>query len=132
MCLCYLLFFLMIRRPPRSTRIDTRFPYTTLFRSVPHRAVVAGIRLVQQGEALGVLLPVERAAVDDNAADRVAVAADVLGGRVHDDVSAMDVRTADTRRGGIIEDQSNAEPFGDTLYFGYGENVQNWIRSCIG
>src|SRR3546814_3588947 len=28
-------FFLMIRRPPRSTRTDTRFPYTTLFRSNP-------------------------------------------------------------------------------------------------
>src|SRR3546814_12094419 len=28
-----LFFFLMIRRPPRSTRTDTRFPYTTLFRS---------------------------------------------------------------------------------------------------
>src|SRR3546814_7777179 len=27
-------FFLMIRRPPRSTRTDTLFPYTTLFRSV--------------------------------------------------------------------------------------------------
>src|SRR3546814_10435554 len=26
--------FLMIRRPPRSTRTDTLFPYTTLFRSV--------------------------------------------------------------------------------------------------
>src|SRR3546814_17164872 len=26
-------FFLMIRRPPRATRTDTRFPYTTLFRS---------------------------------------------------------------------------------------------------
>src|SRR3546814_8062245 len=26
--------FLMIRRPPRSTRTDTRFPYTTLFRSL--------------------------------------------------------------------------------------------------
>src|SRR3546814_1534935 len=25
----------MIRRPPRSTRTDTLFPYTTLFRSVP-------------------------------------------------------------------------------------------------
>src|SRR3546814_11183648 len=25
----------MIRRPPRSTRTDTRFPYTTLFRSGP-------------------------------------------------------------------------------------------------
>src|SRR3546814_11628119 len=28
------LFCLMIRRPPRSTRTDTLFPYTTLFRSV--------------------------------------------------------------------------------------------------
>src|SRR3546814_7579093 len=28
-------FFLMIRRPPRSTRTDTLFPYTTLFRSLP-------------------------------------------------------------------------------------------------
>src|SRR3546814_12010714 len=37
MCFC---FFLMIRRPPRSTRTDTLFPYTTLFRSdtgAPHR-----------------------------------------------------------------------------------------------
>src|SRR3546814_14845236 len=30
-CSCF--FFLMIRRPPRSTRTDTLFPYTTLFRS---------------------------------------------------------------------------------------------------
>src|SRR3546814_11930979 len=30
---CYIFFFLMIRRPPRSTRTDTLFPYTTLFRS---------------------------------------------------------------------------------------------------
>src|SRR3546814_7912078 len=30
-----LFFFLMIRRPPRSTRTDTLFPYTTLFRSTP-------------------------------------------------------------------------------------------------
>src|SRR3546814_20893826 len=29
----YCVFFLMIRRPPRSTRTDTLFPYTTLFRS---------------------------------------------------------------------------------------------------
>src|SRR3546814_11989121 len=31
--LCYLFFFLMIRRPPRSTRTDTLFPYTTLLRA---------------------------------------------------------------------------------------------------
>src|SRR3546814_12345315 len=35
MCECVFFFFLMIRRPPRSTRTDTLFPYTTLFRS-PH------------------------------------------------------------------------------------------------
>src|SRR3546814_10084186 len=36
-----MIFCLMIRRPPRSTRTDTLFPYTTLFRShpdQPHRA----------------------------------------------------------------------------------------------
>src|SRR3546814_2430174 len=29
----FFIFFLMIRRPPRSTRTDTLFPYTTRFRS---------------------------------------------------------------------------------------------------
>src|SRR3546814_17115125 len=33
-------FFLMIRRPPRSTRTDTLFPYTTLFRSLGAHAAV--------------------------------------------------------------------------------------------
>src|SRR3546814_14989981 len=33
----FVFFFLMIRRPPRSTRTDTLFPYTTLFRSKPER-----------------------------------------------------------------------------------------------
>src|SRR3546814_7394107 len=35
MCLDVFFFFLIIRRPPRSTRTDTLFPYTTLFRSPP-------------------------------------------------------------------------------------------------
>src|SRR5712664_4436444 len=35
-CWCLFCFFLMIRRPPRSTL----FPYTTLFRSVPEEAVL--------------------------------------------------------------------------------------------
>src|SRR3546814_11911153 len=33
----FFIFFLMIRRPPRSTRTDTLFPYTTLFRSYRSR-----------------------------------------------------------------------------------------------
>src|SRR3546814_5087473 len=43
MCHYFLFFFLMIRRPPRSTRTDTLFPYTTLFRSqFLHRLGVVG------------------------------------------------------------------------------------------
>src|SRR3546814_19616431 len=56
MVLCYLFvclfFFLMIRRPPRSTRTDTLFPYTTLFRSNlgAHCAKGASIREHAHGE----------------------------------------------------------------------------------
>src|SRR3546814_17440979 len=39
---CCFIFFLMIRRPPRSTRTDTLFPYTTLFRSFGEIIVVGG------------------------------------------------------------------------------------------
>src|SRR3546814_6919641 len=43
-----LLFFLKIQRPPRSTRTDTLFPYTTLFRSqdVGLRVVGIGIGII--------------------------------------------------------------------------------------
>src|SRR3546814_5551937 len=38
----------MIRRPPRATRIDTLFPYTTLFRSTPQfHKVVLGLKDLQ-------------------------------------------------------------------------------------
>src|SRR3546814_12469177 len=54
-----LFFFLMIRRPPRSTRTDTLFPYTTLFRSdvvrdrrLNHRPEVHGGVLAQECAAL--------------------------------------------------------------------------------
>src|SRR3546814_1379930 len=39
--LYFCFFFLMIRRPPRSTRTDTLFPYTTLFRSLGAGKVMA-------------------------------------------------------------------------------------------
>src|SRR3546814_13506067 len=43
---CNSFFFLWIRRPQRSTRTDTRFPYTTLFRSK------ARARMIDQSELL--------------------------------------------------------------------------------
>src|SRR3546814_12138452 len=42
LCL-HLLFFLLIRRPPRSTRTDTLFPSTPLFRAMPVFALVVEI-----------------------------------------------------------------------------------------
>src|SRR3546814_20212526 len=50
MITCLLLFVVMICRPPRSTRTDTLFPYTTLFRSGPDAAALAGLRLVDAGD----------------------------------------------------------------------------------
>src|SRR3546814_14753471 len=41
LCCC---FFLMIRRPPRSTRTVTLFPYTTLFRSGLDRGFITDCR----------------------------------------------------------------------------------------
>src|SRR3546814_5343918 len=40
----------MLRRPPRSTRTDTLFPYTTLFRSVAVSIQVDGARAVRRLE----------------------------------------------------------------------------------
>src|SRR3546814_18098910 len=63
--LCFVVhffFFLMIRRPPRSTRTDTLFPYTTLFRSQrrPRRARLSVRRGAASGgdaRALGLVRP---------------------------------------------------------------------------
>src|SRR3546814_15997812 len=70
---CNDLFFLMIRRPPRSTRTDTLFPYTTLFRS----AAV--------GRMIGIAGNLDRSLARHRRADAAADAAIGAGGadRVH-------------------------------------------------
>src|SRR3546814_1943252 len=52
----------MIRRPPRSTRTDTLFPYTTLFRSV-HR-LASGQTLGIKPAIMGVSCSLEASAID--------------------------------------------------------------------
>src|SRR3546814_10304417 len=48
-----MIFFLIIRRPPRSTRTYTLFPYTTLFRSwIPHPSVW-GVVAEKDGRIVG-------------------------------------------------------------------------------
>src|SRR3546814_12221708 len=71
----------MIRRPPRSTRTYTLFPYTTLFRSRQHRFERVGMQLLRhqpdhrprRAIALRVIVPADghrpRACRDDTADD---------------------------------------------------------------
>src|SRR3546814_9881689 len=46
-------FFLMLRRPPRSTRTDTLVPYTTLFRSAT--VGIGALEAVRKREAFDIL-----------------------------------------------------------------------------
>src|SRR3546814_6649732 len=58
----------MIRRPPRSTRTDTLFPYTTLFRSlllVPEDQRQATQRVPGSGSFLGLLHRRKRSVLPD-------------------------------------------------------------------
>ena len=76
--------------------------------------MVRNIRLVQTPEFLPVLGPWESAAIDDDAAETVAVSAKILGERMHDDVGAMlDGAAQIGRSDGIVDDQRNAVRVGD-------------------
>src|SRR3546814_10566433 len=83
-------FFLMIRRPPRSTRTDTLFPYTTLFRS--HQAL--GYCFHPAGAALRGLL--RRAGCRSGRSDIVAFAAwtSCASSRRHQGAGTTDARVA--------------------------------------
>src|SRR3546814_9809684 len=50
--MCISLFFLMTQRPPMSTRTDTRFPYTTLFRSGTEDLLAVLLRPGVRGQRL--------------------------------------------------------------------------------
>src|SRR3546814_15594425 len=91
----------MIRRPPRSTRTDTLFPYTTLFRSVDlaerdhHPAAIAG-----DFERLDAVLR-HREEQCEFGRNRLAVLAE-FGATAADRLDIADVRPGLARRGGQI------------------------------
>src|SRR3546814_8130253 len=107
----------MIRRPPRSTRTDTLFPYTTLFRSrqvwpgyhilwsfVPEDRswLEAGLHRPDADErevALSGLISLARASADDEAA------LDALAERVADDARLSEV-LAEARRPAVEDERT--------------------------
>src|SRR3546814_9658848 len=102
-----LLFFLIIRRPPRSTRTDTLFPYTTLFRSLAdfrhfeleqlHHEFRRGaadeqLRAARLGAHVVQVAADAVAGADDIARDRLVLGNERLGvaAQVDVDVAALD------------------------------------------
>src|SRR3546814_14454821 len=90
--LCLFFFFLMIRRPPRSTRTDTLFPYTTLFRSVEDMKILFnGIPLEKMSVSMtmnGAVLPVLACFVV--AGEEQGVSRDQLSGTIQNDILKED------------------------------------------
>src|SRR3546814_19768662 len=91
----------MIRRPPRSTRTDTLFPYTTLFRSLTDEEPQGRLPQRQEGGLLQLLVVVEQRQTigdDEHGCRRIVVEAHVprpveidgtlrigaVGGRLHE------------------------------------------------
>src|SRR3546814_5204609 len=86
----------MIRRPPRSTRTDTLFPYTTLVRSGLHRGEVAAWRSWRRRK-VGRQASADRSRLDKKKRERasvhrgVEVGAQLLAQHVNGDQLALDV-----------------------------------------
>src|SRR3546814_4934828 len=101
----------MIRRPPRSTRTDTLFPYTTLFRSGQRRRrrldqlEIVGIELllgieraevraqaiivVAQARAHGVLIDIDLRPIEIGVVDHAIIAREIAGHRSEEHTSEL-------------------------------------------
>src|SRR3546814_16173537 len=97
MCVC----FLMRRRPPRSTRTDTLFPYTTLFRSVPGEEIEVAGRASHRRVALAVD-PLAGDALRPERDEPLAVVA-VGGVQVHGRGGAVQALGQVIERGELVE-----------------------------
>src|SRR3546814_4529126 len=94
----------MIRRPPRSTRTDTLFPYTTLFRS---RVDGAALRVVERSEFIALqsarqyldVLLQQRvvAAAEDNMTFHNSLVSDLSSGVSAGSISIADLQQAQER-----------------------------------
>src|SRR3546814_824808 len=104
----------MIRRPPRSTRTDTLFPYTTLFRSLDFvRAVhqLGGYRGIRSFQRYGLLM---------------------RSGKAYLATPLERVEISDAPQTSILEELAQSEWFAKFRRFAQGENVSNKVHSLRG
>src|SRR3546814_7014147 len=120
-------FFLMRRRPPRSTRTDTLFPYTMLFRS-PHAALPAAAAAQARFEgAAGAVA--ETVALDGDAAKRLLLVG-IGEGSVHDLERGGAALTARLQTSGAsavsVDFTATKADEEDVLAFAMGAKLRNW------
>src|SRR3546814_18378541 len=84
-------FFLMVRRPPRSTRTDTLLPYTTLFRSFRSADTVERVRLDTKDFQYLYAEGSSLVFMDKDTYDQITLEADFLGGAEAFLADGMDV-----------------------------------------
>ena len=118
------------QRHPRLDRVGDRTDRLDRFR--PDRTVIARIGRVERRLPLRMRGPIEIAAVDDQPADGVAMAAEIFGRRVDDDRSAVLERPQEERRCSIVDDERDAERPADRRHFGNRENRQLRVRKRFG
>src|SRR3546814_5133483 len=78
----------MIRRPPRSTRTDTLFPYTTLFRSLGN---LQDVDVASDAVALEDMIEIDRYALAMTSAMQAEVLANVMRYEFHPAVSRLQI-----------------------------------------
>src|SRR3546814_12529903 len=108
LCFCLFFFCLMIRRPPRSTRTDTLFPYTTLFRSLLSQIAEQFMHLQDQEPLVGHRAEIAVEAVDHDDARAVLLHAGADIGREFSgrELSRIDLLYAQFARcQGFVEDR---------------------------
>src|SRR3546814_5450086 len=103
----------MIRRPPRSTRTDTLFPYTTLFRSEPGAELAPHLgdldHVGREQRVLGDDVAFVRH-VDDRTAQELVALGDVVDGVDERDVGNRELGVvALAREGGQVHDGDRSE-----------------------
>src|SRR5258706_16436529 len=92
---------------------------------------MARIRLVEHGKTAGVPLPFKIAAIDDDAADRGAMAADVFRGRMQGDGGAVFDGLAKHRTSRVVHDQGYTELPAELCNLGDRKYGQFWIGQCL-
>ena len=114
------------QRHPRLDRVGDRTDRLDRFR--PDRAVIARIGRIERRLPFRMRGPIEIAAVDDQPADGVAVAAEIFGRRIDDDRRAVLERPQKERRCGVVDDERDAERPADRGNFRNREDRQLRVR----